>query len=392
MADRPLDRGRAWIEIDLKALGHNIKDIRKNTPPGCEIMAVVKANAYGHGVKEIAGYLSKNEIKAFAVATVTEGIQLRECVPNAEILILGCTHPKDAKFLTKNNLTQLVPDSAYAKALNETNNKINIHIAIDTGMHRLGIEPSGFKEIEDIFKYKNLKVKGIATHLASPDSFEKSEIDFTNKQLEMFDNLVKKLKSKGYNPGKLHSQSSYGIYNYPKIKSDYIRPGVMMYGIKSQNGETKIKTDLNPVLSLKAIIAQTKWIDPGESVSYSRSFTATKRMKTATVCIGYADGFPRHASGKNVNALVNGIKVPVIGRICMDMLILDITEAATTEAGDTATFIGKDGKEEIRCEDLAEAAGTITNDILAGLSERLPRICINKLHKHYWKGITYGTR
>jgi len=378
MGDKPLDRGRAWIEIDLDALEHNIADIRKIIPKECEIMAVVKANAYGHGVKAIAMHLTKKGIKTFAVATISEAVQLKKYAPDADILVLGCTHPDDAKFLAGNNLIQLVPDGEYAAALNKTNHKLRIHIAIDTGMHRLGIEPSNYNEIESVYNCKNLNVEGIATHFASPDSFEQSEIDFTNKQLDIFNALIKKLKSNGYNTGKLHSQSSYGIYNYPDIKNDYVRPGIMLYGIKSQNDETNIKSDLHPVLSLKALIAQVRWIEAGESVSYSRSYTAANRMKIATVCIGYADGIPRHASGKGAIAIVKGQKAKIIGKICMDMLILDVTDIKNVEAGDIATLIGKDGKEELCAEDLAEVAGTITNDILSGLSERLPRISVGK--------------
>ncbi|MCL2819579.1 MAG: serine racemase VanT catalytic subunit [Oscillospiraceae bacterium] len=376
MDNKPQERGRAWIEIDLNALENNLEDIRRIIPQNCEIMAVVKANAYGHGVEGISRHLAAKGIKSFAVATVSEGVQLRQYVPQAEIIILGCTHPGDAKFLYDNNLTQLVPDGAYAKALNDTQYKMKIHIAIDTGMHRLGIDSSNYDEVESIFNLKNLTVEGTATHLASPDSTDKGEIEFTHKQLDLFNELVKKLKAQGLNAGKLHTRSSYGIYNYPELQSDYVRPGIMLYGIKSQNDETKVLANLRPVLSLKAIIAQVKWIEAGESVSYSRAFTAEKRIKTATVCIGYADGFPRHASGKGAKAIVNGCVVPIIGKICMDMLILDVTDAKDTQAGDIATLIGKDGNEEIRCEDLAEIAGTITNDILAGLSDRLPRVNI----------------
>jgi len=374
MDNKPFDRSRAWVEIDLNALEHNLADIKAKTPDTCEIMAVVKANAYGHGVKIIAEHLVKKGIETFAVATLSEAVQLREHVPEAKILVLGCTHPKDVKFLYENKLTQLVQDEAYAKVLEDTGYKLSIHIAVDTGMHRLGIEPKDISDIEKIFACKNLKVEGIATHLASSDSFDKNEIDFTNKQLETFAELIRNLKAKGYDTGKIHTQSSYGIYNYPDIKNDYVRPGIMLYGLQSQNGETKVKTNLRPVLSLKAIIAQVRWIEAGESVSYSRTYTADKRMKIATVCIGYADGVPRQASGNGAEAIVNGVKVPIIGRICMDMLILDVTNASNVEAGDIAVLIGKDGNEEIRCEDLAESAGTITNDVLSGLSSRLPRI------------------
>jgi len=372
------DFGRAWVEIDLDALAHNLADIRAKALAGCEIMGIVKANAYGHGVEKIAERMVSEGIKTFAVATLNEGIELREHVPDCGILVLGRTIPKDAKFLHDYKLSQLMMDGVYAKELNDMGHKINVHIAIDTGMHRLGMEPSNLAEIESIFNYESLNVEGIATHFASADGFDKEDIDFTNTQIKKFLSTVQYLKEKGYNVGKIHAQSSYGIYNYPDLKCDYIRPGIMQYGVHSQNDTTKVKTNLRPVLSLRAVIAQVKWIGAGESVSYGRTFATEKPTKIATVCIGYADGIPRQMSGNGGNALVNGQKVPIIGRICMDMLILDVTDVDKVEAGDIATLIGKDGNEKIHCEDFAEASGTITNDVLSGLGSRLPRIYLSE--------------
>jgi len=370
----PLKRGRAWVEIDLNALAINLADIRSNISDDSEVMAIVKANAYGHGVEKVAERLLNEGIKAFAVATVTEGIQLRKHIPQGSILVMGYTQQRDARCLKESKLSQLVVDGAHAKILNEAGYPIHVHLAIDTGMHRLGMEPSNFAEIESIFTHKNLIVEGIATHLASSDSLDVIDIDFTNNQIEKFFAVVHKLRGKGYNVGKLHMQSSYGIYNYPEFKCDYVRPGIMLYGVQSQSDETKIKTKLHPVLSLKAVIAQVRWIGAGESVSYGRLFTAGKPTKIATVSIGYADGFPRQITGNDGKCIVNGKKVPIIGRICMDMIMLDVTHVEQVQAGDVVTLIGKDGNEEIRCEEVAEAAGTITNDILTGLGERLPRI------------------
>ena len=375
MGDKPQKRGRAWAEIDLDALAHNLADIRSKIPEKCEVMAVVKANAYGHGVEEVAGRLVREGIKSFAVATVTEGVRLRKCVPDGSILVMGYTSPKDARCLNGSKLSQLVVDGEHARSLNDTGYVLPVHIAVDTGMHRLGVEPSNLKEIESIFNCKNLIIEGIATHLASPDSLEESDTVFTNEQLESFCSVVRELKDKGYNVGKTHIQSSYGVYNYPELKCDYVRPGIMLYGVQSQNDKTKIKTDLKPVLSLRAVIAQVKWIGAGESVSYGRLYIANKPVKLATVSIGYADGVPRQMTGNGGKCIVNGQKVPIIGRICMDMIMLDVTDIEHVAAGDIATIIGKDGDEEIYCEEIAEAAGTITNDVLSGLSIRLPRIC-----------------
>jgi len=376
MGNKPLKRGRAWVEIDLDALAHNIKDIRSKAPENSEIMAVVKANAYGHGVKKIAKRLVEEGIRSYAVATVTEGVKLRKYVADADILVMGYTLPEDVGFLYDNKLSQLVVDFRHAKSLDNTGYKIHAHIAIDTGMHRLGMEPSDFEGIVNIFECKNLVIDAIATHLASPDSLDESDISFTNSQIKVFSKVIHELKNKGYNAGKTHAQSSYAIYNYPELKCDYIRPGIMLYGVQSQNDDTKVKTGLHPVLSLRAVIAQVRWIGAGESVSYGRLYTTEKPIKLATVCAGYADGIPRQMTGNGGMCIVKGQKVPIIGRICMDMFMLDVTDVEHVEAGDIATIIGRDGKEEIRCEDVAAASGTITNDILSGLGNRLPRICI----------------
>jgi len=176
----PMKRGRAWVEINLDALASNIADIRSNIPESCEIMAIVKANAYGHGAENISKRLIKEGIKIFAVATLVEGIELRQYIPDADILVLGYTQAQDSRFLKENNLTQLVVDDSHAKLLDSAGYKLNVHVAIDSGMHRLGIEPSNYEAIESIFKCENLTITGIATHLSSSDSLDNNDIDFTN--------------------------------------------------------------------------------------------------------------------------------------------------------------------------------------------------------------------
>lgn len=368
--------GRAWVEVDLGALAHNAAAIGSILPDGCKLMAVVKTDAYGHGAGKVASRLFREGIETFAVATVAEGVRIRECLPEAEILVLGYTPAKDAEFLYTHNLKQLVVDGAHAMALDATGHKINVHIAVDTGMHRFGIESSNFAEIESVFNHKNLKVEGIATHLASSDSLLAGDVEFSNKQLERFFKVVKELKSKGYDVGKTHSQASYGIYNFPDTKCDYVRAGISLYGVMSHDEATIVQPDLRPVLSLRAVIAQVRWISAGESVSYGRLYTTDKPMKLATVCIGYADGIPRHMSGNGGMCIVRGIKTPLVGRICMDILMIDVTAVDDAQPGDIVTLIGRDGDEQVRCEDVAAASGTITNDVLCRLGSRLPRVYI----------------
>ena len=370
------DRGRAWVEIDLGAVAGNIAELRSRLPQGCELMAVVKADAYGHGAEMVASRAWREGVRAFAVATVDEGVSLRESGLGGEILVLGYTLPADAKRLSGHGLSQLVVDGAHAKALSEAGHRINVHIAIDSGMHRLGMQPSDFGEIEGVYAQKNLTVQGVATHFASSDSLDSGNVEFTNLQMGRFMAVVDKLRGKGYDVGKIHTQASYGIYNYPEMGCGYARAGIALYGVMSHDAATKVRPALKPVLSMRARIAQVRWIGAGESVSYDRTYKADRPMRLATVSIGYADGVPRQMSGNGGACIVRGHRAPIVGRICMDMLMVDATGAGSVEAGDVATLIGRDGGEEIRCEDVAAASGTITNDILCRMGKRLPRVYI----------------
>jgi len=372
--DRELLRCRAWIEVNLCELDHNLADIRSHIAEGCEIIAVVKADAYGHGMTPVALRLNEKGVNFFAVACLTEAIELREVLPNANILILGYTSHKYAKYLSDNNLIQSVFELEHAQALNDSGYKLRIHIAIDSGMRRYGFDYAKLSVIENVFKCENLKIEATATHFSVADSLEKSDIEFTIKQMNRFDEAVAALKERGCDVGKLHAQSSYAIYNHPEMKYDYVRPGIMLYGVQSISDETEIRTNLNPLLSVKAVISQVRWIEAGESVSYGRLYTADKPMKLASVAIGYADGIPRQMTGNGGMCIVNGCKVPIVGRICMDSLMIDATNIDDIKTGDTATLIGRDGDEVIHSEDVAAICGTITNDILSRFSKRLPKI------------------
>ena len=373
---KPFEYGRAWIEIDLNALAENVSVLRSVMPRRCELMAVVKVDAYGHGAPQIAARVQREGVGAFAVATVGEGIQLRESGIDGEILIMGYTHPKDAGLLNTFSLSQLVIDGAYARALGDAGQSINVHIAVDTGMHRLGIEYSNLTEIESVYACENLTVAGVGTHLASSDRLEQKDVEFADLQIGRFNEVVEALKNKGFDVGKLHVQASYGMLNYPDIRCNYARAGIAMYGVMSNYEDTVLRPALQPVLSLRALVAQVRWIEAGESISYGRTFIAEKPLRLATVCIGYGDGIPRQMSGKGGMCLINGHRVPIIGRVCMDMIMADVSGVNTIAPGDVATLIGKDRGQEIRCEDVAAASGTITNDILCRLGVRLPRYYI----------------
>ena len=371
--DEPSKTSRAWAEIDLAALRHNAWELMRLLPRGCEMMAVVKADAYGHGAVKTAPELARCGITAFAVATISEGLELRRAGVTGEILVLGYTNPEDAALLMRHNLSQMIVDGAYARALNSTGVPLNVHIAIDTGMHRLGMNYTNFDEIASVFTCENLTVAGTASHLSSSDSLHESDVEATTAQIEQFYETVEALRKNGCNPGKLHIQATYGIVNYPGLPCDYARAGIALYGVLSANGDTKTSLALRPVLSLRARVAEVRWIEPGETVSYGRTFEALMPTKIATITIGYADGLPRQMSGNGGYGLLHGKRAPILGRICMDLTVLDATEIDVAP-GDIVTLIGSDGGETIRCEDVAERAGTITNDILCRLAPRVVRV------------------
>jgi len=371
-AKHTADTDRAYLEIDLNNLEHNVKVLKRAMPQKCELMAVVKAEAYGHGLYEIATHLNKIGVKAFAVATIDEGIKLRQYGVLGEILILGYTAPARAKELRKYDLTQTLIDYKYALLLDKQGYNVMTHIKVDTGMHRLGFDAKDIEKISAVFSMKHIKVSGIYTHLCAADSIDEKDIFFTNVQIESFYNLLNQLKEKGITIPKIHIQSSYGLLNYPELKCDYVRVGVSLYGVlSSPNDRTKLHLDLRPVLSLKSRVILLREIKKGESVGYSRSFVANRDSLIALLPVGYADGYPRNLSCGKSYVLINGHQAPVVGKICMDQLAVDVTDIPNVKTGSIATLIGKDGKEEITAPMVAESAESITNELLSRMGHRL---------------------
>ena len=375
--DYELKTNRAWAEIDLNNLEHNINEIKKIISNNQKIMAVVKANAYGHGIIEISKKLNEIGIFDFAVATLSEALKLRENNIIGNILILGYTSIDNLKYVIKYDLIQTIIDEEYAKKLKniDFSNKLKVHIKINTGMNRIGINYANIDFIKNIYKYDNIDVLGIYSHLCVADSFKKSDIKFTELQISRFKNLIKNLKNDNINVGKTHLESSYGILNYHDFTFDYVRPGIIMYGIHSElNPYIKTKINLKPVLSLKARVTSIKEIKKNETVSYGRKYKANKVETIATVSIGYADGYPRNLSLKNVKVLVENNYASVIGRICMDQLIINITNLKNIKQGSIVTLIGN---EKISAENIAYKSNTITNELLSRLSNRLEYIYKN---------------
>lgn len=372
--EKEILKDRAWIEINLNNLENNINEIKKAIPSKTKIMAVVKANAYGHGMISISKKLETIGIQDFAVATLQEAITLRQNDIKGNILILGYTSLENLHYVIDYDLIQTVVDEEYAqKILNLSfKSKLKVHLKINTGMNRIGINYENIDFIKELYLSSNIDVLGIFSHLSVSDSNDMEYVEFTRKQISKFNNLIAILKNDMIDVGEVHLQSSYGILNYPEMAFDYVRPGIIMYGINSEkNMNTKVKLNLKPVLSLKAKITTIREINENEAVSYGRKYIAAEKERIASVSIGYADGYPRNLSCKGIKVLVNNHYAEIIGRICMDQLIIKVDDIDVKE-GDIVTLIGDD--EQVSAEIIASYSDTITNELLSRLGDRLNRI------------------
>lgn len=314
-------------------------------------------------------------MRHFCVASLSEGIELRKNGIAGEILILGYTHPSQAFLLRRYRLSQTVVDSQYAKALSTYGKKLRVHIGIDTGMHRLGERSENIDQIALLFALKHLQIDGIFTHLSADESLSPRNKAFTKVQSMAFQSVLRELKKRGVPCPRTHLLASYGVLNYPELGGDYARIGIALYGILSTRADTDAwARQLRPVLSLKARVATVKPLYTQEAVGYGLSCTADHPMKIATLSIGYADGLPRSLSDGHGYVLLRGQKAPILGKICMDQTIIDVTDIPGVCAGDTAVLIGTSGTLTLSAGDLAESAGTISNEILSRLGARLDRI------------------
>jgi alanine racemase len=369
---------RSWAEISLSALHSNISHIKARIPSTTEIMAVVKADAYGHGCEVTCHKLNELGITHFAVSNINEAVEVRKICPDAEILILGYTPPEYSQLLEQYNIIQGVVSSYHARMLSANAKKnIRCHVKVDTGMGRIGVKCGSAletaNEILEITSLPNLDIEGIYTHLAVADTDTDDCRRYTNHQIEFIKKVSEILKLKGCDLKHTHFLNSAGSINYTDPASTLARVGIIMYGLLPNYPE-KIDVDLKPVMSLKSIVSHVKTIEEGTSVSYGRTFIANKKMDIATVTIGYADGYPRLLSGK-ADVLIHGSRCPIVGRICMDQLMVDVSHVkATVRPGDIVTLIGTDENETISADELASLIGTIGYEIVCGISKRVPRI------------------
>lgn len=356
----------------MDALRHNVAVLRTLLPPGCELMPAVKANAYGHGAVPIAQELNRLGIHAFCVATVQEGVELRQNRILGKILILGYTHPRDFSLLSQYDLSQTVVDWEYGQCLNRAGFHIRVHIGVDTGMHRIGEPYANMDEISKLFQMENLRVEGVFSHLCADDTDSATDKAFTIRQGASFWNLIGALRHLGYSVPKAHLLGSYGLLNYPQLGGDYSRVGIALYGVLSTYEDWKrCNVDLQPVLSLKARVVSVRSVVAGEGAGYGLDFLAGKDCRLAALSIGYADGLPRALSCGVGSVLIHGQKAPVAGRICMDQTLIDVSGIPSVKQGDLATIIGTDREQRISIYEIAKQSGTITNEVLSRLGNRL---------------------
>ena len=381
---------RTWAEIDLGAISENVRIINKILDGKSKIMAIVKADAYGHGAAFVARELAECGVDFFGVSSLDEALQLRENGITQDILILGYTNPdeKNTEKLIKYNIIQTVFDFDYAEALSNNKNQnknqiIRAHIKIDTGMNRLGFKYTGKnKDINIIAKIKaiknmrNIKTEGIFTHFAVADE---KKSGFTQEQFGLFCELVAALEKEDIYFDVKHAANSGATINFKETHLDYVRPGLILYGLYPSKSTAEPGVGLVPAMRLKTIISQISTVRQGETVSYGRTYRPGKDILCATLPIGYADGFSRLLSN-SASVIINGRQAPVIGRVCMDQSMVDVTHCGDVKAGDAVTVFGRGAGPaagaggSISVEHVAEMMETINYEVVCLIGKRVPRI------------------
>jgi len=366
-----------WAEIDLDALSHNIREIRRVTDARAGIMAVVKANGYGHGAVEVSRVVLENGATRLAVARSAEGVELRMAGIGAPVLVMGYTPVKMIREIAEYKLEQVVYGADYALELNDQAGrmgvKIPVHIKIDTGMGRLGVVAgtgSAVKEVKKMAALPHLQTVGIFTHFASADSADKT---YTKAQMESFLKLLESLRREGLEFSLKHCANSAAIIDLPETGLNLVRAGISQYGLYPSEEVDKGKLDLHPVMSLKTRVAQVKEVPPGFSVSYGCTYVTPKNTAIATLPVGYADGYSRLLSSKG-EVLVKGRRAPIVGRICMDQCMIDVGHIPGVTSGDEVVLFGKQGPGILPVEEVARWIGTINYEVVCMVSSRVPRI------------------
>lgn len=367
----------AWAEIDLDAIAHNVLEIRRVIGEEVEMMGVVKADAYGHGVLEVVRTLLDNGVSQLAVSKLDEAIQIRKMGIRVPILIFGYTDPSRAEEIVINDVTQTVFSREMAQVLSKAAVKLcrsaKIHVKLDTGMTRVGFMPDqgAIQSILELGKLPGLMIEGLFTHFASADETER---DYTTMQFERYMNVCSELVKLGVHIPLRHVCNSAGIMQYPQMHLDMVRPGIILYGLYPSQEVDREKISLKPAMTLKANVILVKDVEPGTCISYGRTFRTSRPSKIATVPIGYADGYTRLLSNKG-RMLVNGEYAPVVGRICMDQCMIDVTDLKhEVHVGDEVVIFGSQNGACISVDEVAADIGTISYEMICIIGKRIPRV------------------
>lgn len=363
---------RSWVEIDLNQLVDNYSCYRASIPADKEIMAVVKADGYGHGDTVIADCLQSVGVRQFAVSNIDEAIGLRRNRIDGQILILGYTPIEQAPLLQQYTITQALLSEEYALAMSRTGVRFPAQFAIDTGMNRIGLDATDPATCARIIRqYATcFDMNGIFTHLCRADTSDEQSVKFTQRQLQLFRDVAEKIQdlSLPY----VHCLNSAGGLWYSDADSRLVRLGIVLYGLKPDFGN-RLPDGIAPILTWKTVVSMIKTVRKNETIGYGGTFTATEDMVVATLPTGYADGFPRALSNRGY-VLIHGQRAPILGRICMDQLMVDVSNIPRISMGDEVTLIGTDGREMLTADDLANMVGTIGYEIVCGISKRVPRV------------------
>ena len=384
MAETPL----IWAEIDLNAIAANVRELRRVTRPEARLLVAVKANAYGHGLLEVARQALETGADALGVARMPEGLALRDAGIDAPVLVFGFTPPSDVEALVRHDLIQTVytldTARAYAERIGKSGGRLKVHLKVDTGMGRLGILPDSrryvepgmavsdhaVQEVTDIASLKELTLEGIFTHFASSDSADKS---FAEQQFDTFMAFLGQLKRAGLEFELRHAANSGAIIDMPHTHLDMVRAGVLLYGLYPSGEVDKSRIELTPVMTLKARIAHLKKVPAGFPVSYGMTHTTQAPTTIATVPVGYADGFNRRLSNRG-HMLVRGQKAPIVGRVCMDLTMIDVGHIPGVVVEDEVVIVGRQANETITADELAGLLDTINYEITSAITARVPRV------------------
>ena len=363
-----------WAEIDMRAFRANYFGIRQRIAASSAILSVVKANAYGHGIIPCARESISLGARILGVATIEEGIALRHARISAPVLVMGSIYPLyNFEVLIAHKLTPIISSLLAAQSLNRIarakNIRVPVHIKIDTGMGRIGISAEKtLNALRIIAGMKNIRIDGIMTHLASAPS----DREFTNRQIGIFGDIVRRLQNSGTDIPYAHIANSAAVIEYPGSHFSMVRPGIILYGL-SPYEHKKALSGLYPILKWRTCIVYIKRVRRGTSVSYGRTWKAKKPTLIGTIPVGYADGYPRALSNTG-EVLVRGARCPIAGRVCMDMTMIDLTRAGKVRLGDEVVLIGTQGSQRISAEEVARLAGTINYAVTCGITDRVPRI------------------